>query len=199
MGRPCRTEPSMDGLRTDLPILESIGAYRLLKHLGANGPVQVYLGRGEGSGRPSGDVVLKIVSGLADEDAKKIEELRREAAAFCKLSHPAIIRTYEFFEHENSLFFVLEYVDGMSLAELSATGAPKGARAFSDEAVFHAAISICDALAHAHGMSGPEGRSSPVVHKGVSPSKARVARDGGVKLGGFGLTKPFGVSVDRKA
>src|SRR5258706_11362152 len=72
---PCGTEPSMDGLRTDLPILESIGAYRLLKHLGANGPVQVYLGRGERSGRPSGDVVLKIVSGLADEDAKKIEEL----------------------------------------------------------------------------------------------------------------------------
>jgi serine/threonine protein kinase len=188
----------MDGLRTDLPILETIGAYRLLKHLGANGPVQVYLARGEGSGRPSGDVVLKIVSGLADNDTKRIEELRREAPAFCKLSHPAVIRTYEFFEHQNSLVFVLEHVDGMSLAELSVTGAPKEGRAFSDDAVFHAAISICDALAHAHGKPDAQGKSSPVVHKGMSPSKARVARDGMVKLGGFGLIQPFGVSVDRK-
>jgi serine/threonine-protein kinase len=188
----------MDGLRTDLPILESIGAYRLLKHLGANGPVQVYLARKEGSDRPSADIVLKIVSGLADEDAKRIEELRREATAFCKLNHPAIIRTYEFFEHGNSLVFVLEHVDGMSLAELSATGAPKGGRAFSDDGALHAAVSICDALAYAHATRDAQGRISPVVHKGISPSKARVARDGTVKLGGFGLTKPFGVSVDRK-
>src|SRR5215468_3804326 len=136
----------MDGVRTDLPILESIGAYRLLKHLGANGPVQVYLARAEGPGRPTGDVVLKIVSGFADEDAKKIEELRREATRFCKLNHPAIIRTYEFFEHANSLVFVLENVDGPSLAELAATGAPKGGRAFSDDAALHAGLSICEAL-----------------------------------------------------
>jgi eukaryotic-like serine/threonine-protein kinase len=187
----------MDGLRTDLPILNSIGAYRLLKHLGANGSAQVYLARREGLDL-SGNVVLKIVSALADEDAKRIDELRREAPAFCKLYHPAIIRTHEFFEHEHSLVFVLEHVDGISLAELSATRAPKGGRALSDDAVFHAAISICDALAHAHGMCDSQGRSSPVVHKGMSPSKARVALDGAVKLGGFGLTNPFGVSVDHK-
>src|SRR5262245_13966395 len=132
-------EPIMDGVRTDLPILETIGAYRLLKHLGASGAVQVYLARGEGAGRPSGDIVLKIVSALVDEDAKRIEELRRDAPAVCKLSHPAIIRTYEFFEHEHSLVFVLEQVDGMSLAELAATGAAKDGRAFTDEAIFFAA------------------------------------------------------------
>jgi serine/threonine-protein kinase len=186
----------MVGLRTDLPILETIGAYRLLKHLGADGSVQVYLARGEGPGRPSGDVVLEIVSGLVDEDVQRIEELRGEATAFCNLRHAGIIRTYEFFEHENSLVLVVEHVDGLSLAELAAAGTPN-ARPFSDDAVLHATISICDALAYAHAMCDSEGRSSPVVHKAVSPSKARVARDGTVKLGGFGLSKPFGVSVDR--
>ncbi len=187
----------MDGLRTDLPILEKIGAYRLLKHLRASGPVQVYLARQEGQAPPSRDVVLRIVSKLADQDAKTFEELRRDAAAFSKLSHPAIVRTYEFFEHENSLVFVLEHIEGMSLAELTTTSAPKGARPFSDEAAYHAAISICDALAYAHRTCDEQGRSSPVLHKGVSPSKVRVCRDGTVKLGGFGLTKPFGITVDR--
>src|SRR5262249_50709050 len=159
-----------------------------------NGPVQVYLARGDGSPSSSRDVVLKIVSKLADRDAKAFEEFRREAASFSKLSHPAIVRTYEYFEHENSLVFVLEHIEGKSLAELTAPGASKGARVLSDEAVYQAAISICDALAHAHRASDPQGRSSPVAHKGLSPSKARVARDGTVKLGGFGLAKPFGVT-----
>jgi serine/threonine-protein kinase len=159
--------------------------------------VQVYLARQEGAASHSRDVVLRIVSKLADQDAKAFEELRRDAGAFSKLQHPAIVRTYEFFEHENSLVFVLEHIDGMSLSELTTTTAPNGARPFSDEAAYHVAISICDALAHAHRSCDEQGRSRPVIHKGVSPSKVRVCRDGTVKLGGFGLTKPFGITVDR--
>jgi serine/threonine-protein kinase len=187
----------MEGLRTDLPILESIGSYRLLKHLGADGSVQVYLARKEGSDRSSAEVVLKIVSALADEDPKKIEELRREASFFSKLNHPAVIRMHEFFEHGNSLVFVLENVEGMSLAELT-TGATTKKRALPDDAVSYVGMSICEALAHAHGACSREGRTSTVLHKGMSPSKVRVTRDGTVKLGGFGLAKPFGVSVQRK-
>ena len=188
----------MDELRTDRPILDSIGPYHLVRHLRANGPVQVYLAHEEGKGRPSRDVVLKLVSKLGDEDAKKIEELRREARVFSKLSHPAIVRTFDCFEHDNSLVFALEHIDGVSLAELMATKVPQGARPLSDDEAFHVAVSMLDGLAYAHRMCDQQGRSTPVVHKGLSPSKVLVGGDGTVKLGGFGLAKPVGVTVDRK-
>jgi len=178
----------------DHPVLERIGAYRLTKHLSASERVQAYLAHEES---PSREVVLKIVQNVWAENAENIDELRREAPAIRRLNHPAIVRTYRFFEHEQSLIFVFEYVDGMSLADLMRIEQPNGHRTLSDEAVFHVAISVLNALAHAHGASSPSGTSSPVVHKGVSPSNIHVTRDGAVKLGGFGFIHPFGIRFDR--
>src|SRR5258705_6732964 len=114
----------------DHPVLERIGAYRLAKHLGANDTVQVYLAREDGSLGPSRAVVLKIVPNLTAEDALRANELRREAPALRRLNHPAIVRLLRFFEHEHALVFVLEYVDGISLADLLRTDEPEGRHPF---------------------------------------------------------------------
>src|SRR6266542_555570 len=183
----------------DHPVLERIGPYRLTKHLSAIETVQVYLAREEVSSRASRDVVLKIVQNGWVEDANNIDELLREAPAIRRLSHPAIVRTQRFFEHEKTLVFAFEYIDGISLAELLRIEQSSCQRGLSDAAVFFVALSVLNALAHAHGASNPSGASSPVVHKGVSPSNIHITRDGAVKLGGFGFIHPFGIRVDRTA
>src|SRR5437868_10193572 len=101
----------------DHPVVKRIGSYRLKKHLAASGTVQVYLAQEEGQVRMSNDVVLKIVHPASTEDAP-FDELRRQGPFFCQLNHPAIVRTYRFFEHETALVFVLEYVKGIKVAEL---------------------------------------------------------------------------------
>ena len=90
---------------------------------------------------------------------------------------------------------VLEYVDGISLSELLAAPGGKGRR-LDDDAAFHVGISVLEALAHAHGMLDDQGRSAPVVHRAVSPSNILIARDGVVKLGGFGFAKTSGGGAD---
>src|SRR6266576_2044465 len=134
----------------DHPVVKRIGAYQLKKHLAASGTVQVYLAQEEGPVRLSGDVILKIVHPVSPEDAA-FEEMRRQGPLLCQLNHPAIVRTHRFFEHETALVFVLEYVKGVSLAELLKD--PQGSRRLPDAAVFYLASAVLDALAHAHRTS----------------------------------------------
>ena len=39
----------------------------------------------------------------------------REAAAYARLSHPAIVKLYDFFSAEGQLVTVLEFIDGLPL------------------------------------------------------------------------------------
>src|SRR5215471_13116099 len=187
--------------RTDarnLPVLERIGAYRLHRHVEATVAMQVYLAqedRPQGGGR---EVVLKIVQRASPEDVEHIHQLRRQAPMLCNLQHPCIVRTFESFDHLDSLVLVLEPFDGISLAELLEIQKGGGQAKLSDAAVFHIAVSMLDALAYAHGVSDASGAATPVVHKAISPANVLVAQDGTVKLGGFGFVKPFGISTDGK-
>ena len=44
----------------------------------------------------------------------------REASAYARLSHPAIVKLYDFFSAGDQLVMVLEYVDGLPLNRLRA-------------------------------------------------------------------------------
>src|SRR5947208_12387089 len=168
----------------DHPVVKRIGSYRLKKHLAASGTVQVYLAQEEGPLRLSNDVVLKIVHPASTEDAP-FEELRRHGPLLCQLNHPAIVRTYRFFEHESALVFVLEFVKGVKVAELL-EGQREGRR-LSDAAVFYIASAVLDALAHAHRFAEHSRGGTPIVHKAVSSLNINITREGAVKLGGFGF------------
>jgi serine/threonine-protein kinase len=48
---------------------------------------------------------------------------------------------------------------------------------------------MCDALAHAHSVLD---RTGPIIHRAVSPANVLIARDGSVKLDGFGFAKILG-------
>lgn len=171
------------------PTSDRIGPYRVLKQLSVTGSVQTHLAREDG---PSGflrNVVLKIVPDASGEGAKDIEELARETTACAKLTHPSIVRTRHFFQHDDALVLVVEYIEGLSLSELLASRPIQGERVLSDEAALHVGVSICEALAHAHSM---QDGAAPIIHRAVSPSNVLIARDGSVKLDGFGFAKILG-------
>ena len=50
----------------------------------------------------------------------------REAAAYARLSHPAIVKLFDFFSDAGQLVMVLEYVDGLPLHKLRALLKPRG-------------------------------------------------------------------------
>jgi serine/threonine-protein kinase len=169
------------------PIVDRIGPYRVVRALGSTGAA-AFVAREEGPIGFTREVVLKLIANPTPEDGRIVKELAREATICSKLSHPSIIRTHDFFEHDNQLVLVLEYVDGVTLADLLSTLRQTGRR-LSDDAVFYIGVSVLDALAHAHAHLDDEGERAPIVHRAVSPATVSLGKDGSVKLGGFALAK----------
>jgi serine/threonine-protein kinase len=169
------------------PIVDRIGPYHVVRALGSSGAAS-FVAREEGPIGFTREVVLKLVANPTSEDGSVVKELAREATICSKLNHPNIIRTHDFFEHENQLVLVLEYVDGVSLAELLSTLRQSGRR-LSDDAVFYIGVSVLDALTHAHAHLADDGERAPIVHRAVSPTTVSLGKDGSVKLGGFAFAK----------
>jgi eukaryotic-like serine/threonine-protein kinase len=176
------------------PIVDRIGPYRVVRALGSSGAAS-FVAREEGPIGFTREVVLKLVANPTPEDGRIVKELAREATICSKLNHPNIIRTHDFFEHDNQLVLVLEHVDGVSLAELMSSLRENGRR-LSDDAVFYIGVAILEALAHAHAHLDDEGERAPIVHRSVSPSTVSLGKDGAVKLGGFALAKVLSEEPD---
>jgi len=116
-------------------------------------------------------------------DPQFAERFNREARALARLNHPNIVSVYEFGEAGGQFYFIMEYVDGVTLQQMIATKAvaPREALAIVPK--------LCDALQYAH----DEG----VVHRDIKPSNILVDKKGRVKIADFGLAKIAGVQEDK--
>jgi len=78
-------------------------------------------------------------------------------------------------------FFVLEFVDGMSLRDLMGTY-PEGK--CDIKAVLRTGMDVCVALQYAHSQS--------VLHRDIKPENILITQEGTAKLMDFGLAKMLG-------
>lgn len=88
-------------------------------------------------------------------------------------SHPHVVELFDIGRAGDHYYVVGEYIAGCSLARVSSPLAVPHA--------VHIALACCDGLAHAH--------ASAMLHRRVNPRAIVLARDGRVKLGGFGLMR----------
>src|SRR5207245_1748748 len=65
-------------------------------------------------------VALKMILAGAHAGATELARFRAEAEAVAQLHHPNIVQIHAVGEHQGRPFFVLEYVDGGSLAAFTA-------------------------------------------------------------------------------
>ena len=91
--------------------------YRVTKLLGKGGFGRTYLA--EYSRRFNQHRVIKtLITRENEQNQRKINELfAREAEQLGNLDHPQIPKLYEYFEGDNNLYLVQEFIDGMSLSE----------------------------------------------------------------------------------
>jgi len=169
--------------------LGRIGGFRLIKRLATGGTSDVLLARAEGPHGFERTVVLKRLLSEHQNDPDFARMFTREAAAYARLSHPAIVRLFDFFTANAQLVMVLEYVDGVSLARLM-THAAQTNQKLDDRVSFFVASRIFDALSAAHDAHNPDtGEPTPVIHRDVNPSNVLIPWDGHAKLADFGIAK----------
>ncbi len=178
-----------------------LGQYEVIRRLGASASSEVILAVSRGPLGFERTVVLKRLQAdvTTDEDvADGCARLGREALAYARLAHPAIVRLFDFVEDDGRLTLVLEHVDGLSLARILT-----GLRAIGDDldeaSVWYVGYRVFLALAAAHSARDPMTREfAPVIHRDVSPGNVLVPWDGYAKLGDFGVARLAGVPGDTR-
>ena len=120
-------------------------------------------------------VALKILPPGIGADPAFAQRFTREAKALARLNHPGVVTLYESGQVEGLYFFLMEFVDGVTLRYLL-----QGKRLTPREAL---AIvpQICDALQYAHDQG--------IIHRDIKPENILLDRQGRVKVADFGLAK----------
>ena len=149
-----------------------IGPYEVVCALGQGGMGEVYRGRDSRLGR---DVAIKTLPVLFARDPERNVRFAREAQLLAALNHPHIGGIYGVEEDGTSTFLILEFIDGVSLADRLAHG-PLA----KDEAVT-IARQIADALEAAH--------EKGIIHRDLKPGNIMLTADGQAKVLDFGLAR----------
>ncbi len=173
---PAKSAPFVPPTPADLaPLFPQL---EIIALIGQGGMGAVYRAR-----QPSLDrvVALKILPPPADRAPAFEERFTREARALARLSHPNIVGVHDFGTAGDYHYFVMEFVDGVTLRHLLATAktTPREALAIVPQ--------ICDALQFAHDRG--------IVHRDIKPENILIDRSGAVKIADFGLAKLVGADV----
>ena len=178
--------------------LAQVNSYRVVRGLAKPRRDEIWLARHAGPLGFERLVVLKLLLPELRASAPARDAMLCEAAAYARVSHPAIVRLHDFIEHERRLGIVLEHVDGLPLNQLRAQLHRRRER-LSDAASLYAASRLFAALSAAHAARNPStGEFTPVIHADVNPSNVLVPWDGYVKLTDFGSARVAGM-IDRAA
>lgn len=150
----------------------------ILRSIDGGGMGEVYLARQASLDRL---VAVKVLRRSPGEGPS--EELRKEAARIARLRHPGIVAVHRFGCHEGIAYFVMDYIEGCSLAQVladRAAGRP-GAEEWTPGRVATVIRKVAQALDYSH--------QNGLVHRDVKPANILIDADDEPHLVDFGIAK----------
>jgi CheY-like chemotaxis protein/tRNA A-37 threonylcarbamoyl transferase component Bud32 len=155
-----------------------LGRFRLAKALGEGGMGKVFRARDE---RLDEDVVVKVMKPQLSHDPAVLERFKREIRLARRITHPRVVRIFDFWEAGPLKFLTMEFLEGNNLrVELQRRGA------FPVPVALRVAEELLDALAAAHAVG--------VVHRDVKPHNVLMLPSGHVKVLDFGIAQALEAS-----
>jgi serine/threonine protein kinase len=153
---------------------ERLGAYELLRPLGAGGMAEVWLAN-RADGAFERQVALKIPH-LRNVPAQMTERFARECRILATLETPTIARLYDAgVDATGAPYIAMEYVNGEPLVAWC------DARTLDTPARVRLFIQVLDAVSHAHRRQ--------VMHRDLKPSNILVTEQAEVRLLDFGVAR----------
>lgn len=154
---------------------QRLGQYEITQELGRGGMAVVYRARQLNIER---DVAIKVIKPDLAAIGDLAERFQREAKTIASLQNPHILKLFDYGQHEDILYFVMELISGGSLADLLRGGAlpPERIATLLDQ--------ITDALDYAH--------SRGVIHRDLKPQNILLDERGNAHLTDFGIAKLLG-------
>jgi hypothetical protein len=172
------------GLHSQVAKAQRLGQYTIERLIGEGGMGSVYVARHARLRRPTA-LKLLLPERTGPESLARFE---REVQLTSQLTHPNTVAIYDYGRSADGVFYyAMEYIDGVSLAELVEKHGPQPAGR-----VVHILLQAADALVEAHSVG--------LVHRDVKPANILLCERAGssdvVKLLDFGLVKDVRPSAD---
>lgn len=171
-----------------LKIGDSIAGHEIIAKLGAGGMATLFLGRKRSMGGFSRLSAIKVVHGHLSEDQNLVDLFLDEARLSARIEHPNVVQVTDVGEENKNYYMVMEYISGVSLAQLLAQLYAQKKRLAPEIAVYIAA-QVAAGLHAAHELTDDAGNNLGVVHRDISPSNVLIGFKGQVKLIDFGIAK----------
>ena len=156
---------------------QSLGGYQLEEEIGHGSMGVVYRGKQIALGR---EVAIKVLPKAMARDSSYIARFIREAQIIAGLNHPNIVHIYDAGQQNKLLYFVMEYVQGPTLASLL----------YLDGTIpQHLAAEYAAQIAEALDVAYKERN---VIHRDIKPENLMLDRWGKLKVMDFGLARALG-------
>ena len=152
--------------------------YEILKQLGKGGYGKVYQVRNKRTGE------IRACKHLSKLNIKNLEEFKREINFLMRLDHPNIIKLYEFFESESSLYMIMEECKGGPIFDriLQRTKGKKYSE--RDAANIFQQLMSCIQYCHNHNICHRDLKPDNILY--LNPSSEK---DNRIKVIDFGLSQ----------
>ncbi|MFM7202706.1 MAG: protein kinase domain-containing protein [Myxococcota bacterium] len=170
------------------PQEQQFGKYRIMKRLGSGGMAEVHLARMTGSEGFERLVALKRILPHLCDDQDFIESFISEARLGGLLNHVNIVQTIELGKADERFYLAMEFVDGLTLAQLLRLRREQG-KAIPMSVALEIAKQLCAALDYAHSAKDTRQQPLRMIHRDIKPDNILLSRQGDVKLTDFGVAK----------
>ena len=122
-------------------------------------------------------VSIKVLKPEYAAIPEELQRFIREARTGASLNHPNIVQIYDVAESDGVYYFVMEYVDGSTVAQILEVHG-----AIPQEQALRIAACVARALQNAW-------EKSRVIHRNIKPANIRIDEGGNVKLMYLGLSQ----------
>ena len=133
------------------------------------------------------EVALKFLPEIILDDPVALEDLRKETKRCLQLTHPNIVRIYDFVDDGETGAIAMEFVKGQALNKLKGD---QRDHHFEVAQLHPLVVQLCDTLAYAH--TGPG-----IVHRDVKPANLILTDSNELKVTDFGIARNITDSVSR--
>lgn len=151
---------------------EDFGDYEMLEEIGRGGMGVVYRARQRSLDRV---VAIKRMALGSGSSAELVQRFRAEAVSAAGLHHPNVVAIHEVGIHEGKHFFVMDYVQGQSLARLV------GHRPLPAKRAAACLQTVAEAVHYAHERG--------ILHRDLKPSNVLIDAQDQPRVVDFGLAR----------
>ena len=156
-----------------------VNKYEILKEIGRGGMSVVYLAMDKHLNKQWAVKEIRR-SAKGQDDEIVVNSLLAEANLMKRLDHPALPRIVDIIETGQTIYIVMDYIEGDSLDKnLAEYGVP------SEEKVIDWAKQICDALAYLHSQK------PPIIYRDMKPANVMLKPEGNIKIIDFGIAREY--------